>query len=165
MISAWMGQRGPRAVTCPENLRPAGVRVDQGHAAWTAFNGALELRLSACSRWPEKAGCGQACLAEIASSPDGCLVRNVLAEWYRGKACARCGREFGDIEWAVQKPALISADKITLEWSQVPVERLRETLAAAVPVCFACHMAGTLVREHPELVVDRGAPGARRISE
>jgi hypothetical protein len=38
---------------------------------------------------------------------------------------------------------------------------LPETLAAAKPICFACHMAQTLVREHPELVVDRHRPGGQ----
>jgi hypothetical protein len=36
-------------------------------------------------------------------------------------------------------------------------------LAAALPVCFACHMANTLVREHPELAVKR--PEYRSISK
>ena len=30
-----------------------------------------------------------------------------------------------------------------------------ETLADGLPICFACHMSNVLVREHPELVVDR----------
>jgi hypothetical protein len=29
------------------------------------------------------------------------------------------------------------------------------TLAAALPICFACHTANKLVNEHPELVIDR----------
>ena len=162
-LLVWLRSRGPRAITCPENRQAAGVSVDQGHAAWTGLKGAPEVRLSSCSRWPERQGCGQECLAQIESSPDGCLVRNILTEWYRGKVCGCCGRSFGEIQWAVQKPALYSADK-SVEWSQIPAEQLRGILETAVPVCFACHMANTLVREHPELVVDRGAQGARRIS-
>ena len=160
----WFHARGARAITCPENLRPAGVQVDARHAALTAWKGAPDLRLAECTRWPERQGCGQACLAEIQTSPDGCLVRHILADWYQGKECASCGRPFGEIRWTVQKPALFSVDKKAVEWSQVPVEKLRELLETAKPVCFSCHMASTLVREHPELVVDRGALGARRIS-
>lgn len=164
LVSAWLRFRGARVVACPENLRPAGVHVDERHAALSALKGRPELRLSACSRWPERRDCGQACLAMIEASPENCLVRNILTEWYQGKACACCGRPFGEIRWSVQKPALITADKNSVEWSRIPAENLREILETALPVCFGCHMANTLVREHPELVVDRGAPGARRIS-
>ena len=164
LATVWARNRGERAITCPENQQAAGVRVNERHAAWTGLSGSPELRLSACTRWPERAGCGQQCLAQIAAAPDGCLVRNILAEWYRGKKCAHCGQEFTEVEWAVQKPALLSANKISMEWSQVPADRLRETLETALPVCFACHMANTLVREHPDLVADRGALEGRRIS-
>jgi hypothetical protein len=47
------------------------------------------------------------------------------------------------------------ADKSTAEWSGIPAESLPETLQTALPVCFACHMASTLVRERPDLVTDR----------
>jgi hypothetical protein len=128
-------------------------------AALTSF-GSAQFRLSACSRWPERAGCGQECVSQIQESPEGCLVRNIVAEWYRGKSCASCGRVFGEIEWEIRKPALVSADKVSIEWSRIAAERLPETLQTALPVCFACHMANTLVREHPDLVTDR----SRRMS-
>lgn len=164
LSSAWFRFRGARVITCPGNFRPAGVHVDERHAALSALTGSPALRLSACSRWPELEGCGQQCLSQIEEAPESCLVRNILTEWYQGKACAVCGMPFGEIRWAVQKPGLITADKTTVEWNQIPAERLPETLEAALPVCFACHMAGTLVREHPELALDRGALSARRIS-
>jgi len=163
-LRAWLRFRGARVITCPENLKPAGVRVDERRAAASAISGHPELRLSACSRWPERQGCGQACLSQIEDSPESCLVRNILADWYRSKVCACCGQPFGEIRWAVQKPGLILADKTTSDWNQVPAERLPEILEAAAPVCFACHMANTLVREHPELALDRGATCARRTS-
>jgi hypothetical protein len=159
LFAAWFRQRGARVITCPETARPAGVEVDALHAAFTSF-GAPDLRLSTCTRWPERAGCGQECLSQIQESPEGCLVRNILAEWYRGKSCASCGQPFAEIEWKLRKPALISADKVSREWSCIAAERLTETLQTALPVCFACHMASTLVREHPDLVTDR----SRRIS-
>lgn len=157
-MRAWLLYRGRRVVKCPENLRPAGVTVDAGHAAFTALGGHPALRLSECSRWPERADCGRACLAQIEAAPVDCLVNHLLLTWYAGKSCASCGRPFGNIDWSAQKPALMTADKITLEWSQVPAERLAETLATASPVCFSCHMAATLVREHPDLVTDRSRP-------
>lgn len=160
LLRAWFRYRGARVITCPENRRPAGVTLDARHAAVTGFGKSPELRLSSCSRWPERAGCGQECLSQIEASPEGCLVSHILIDWYRGKSCAYCGRPFGEIEWAAQKPALIRADKISVDWNRVPADQLSETLETALPVCFACHMANTLVREHPELVTDR----SRRIS-
>ena len=153
--SAWLKYRGQRVITCPENHRPAGVVVNATHAAATAFGKAPELRLSECSRWPEKAGCGQECLSEIRESGADCLVRNIIANWYRDKVCAACGQPIGEIDWAGSHPALLVADQVSVEWNQIPADKLVGTLAAASPICFACHTANRLVREHPELVTDR----------
>jgi hypothetical protein len=155
MAGIWFRYRGARVVTCPENQRPAGVSLDASHASLTAPGRSTALRLSACSRWPEHAGCGQECLSQIAASPDDCLVRNILAKWYGGKVCASCGQPFGEIQWTVRKPALLTADKTSVDWSLVPAESLLEVLDTALPICFACHMARTLLREHPELAVER----------
>jgi hypothetical protein len=54
----------PRAVTCPETHRPAGVTIDARHAAATGLRGRPEFRLSDCTRWPARIRCGQECLAE-----------------------------------------------------------------------------------------------------
>jgi len=154
-IRLWWTYRGARVITCPENLRPAGVLVDAAHAAASPFAQSPQLRLSSCSRWPERAGCGQECLQQIETAPEDCLVRTILAQWYAGKRCASCGQPFGDILAAGAKPAVLCADKNSVEWKQIPADRLQETLAAASPICFACHMGNVLVRSHPELVVDR----------
>ena len=150
LAHTWWKYRGQRVITCPENQKPAGVVVDARHAAETALGKSPELRLSSCSRWPERAGCGQQCLSQIAASPEDCLVRNILTKWYEGKTCAYCGQPIGEIDWAGRKPALLRADGVSVEWSEVPADKLYETLAAASPVCFACHMANKLVREHPD---------------
>ena len=153
--SGWIKYRGKRVIQCPENQRPAGVVVDAAHAAWTGFGKAPELRLSQCSRWPEKAGCGQECLRQIEASPEDCLVRNIIAKWYRGRSCTACGQEIGEIDWAGSQPCLLTNGGTTLEWKQVPADMLEETLSSAQAICFACHTARTLVREHPELATDR----------
>jgi hypothetical protein len=150
-VAGWLKFRGDRIVRCPENHRPAGVRVD----AWRAANG---LALSACSRWPEKAGCGQECLAEIAAAPADCLVRNIAARWYAGKQCASCGTEIGAVEWGPSQPGLLLADESIVPWKQVSADVLRETLETARPLCFTCYLANTLAREHPELATARNRP-------
>jgi len=148
---------GKRVITCPETHRPAGVTVDARHAALSGLALHPDLRLSDCSRWPERAGCGQECLAEIKVAPADCLVRNILVKWYEGKQCCSCGRPIGSIVQGGAQPAVRTADQVSVEWSEIPAERLQEILSAAEPVCFACHMASRMVREHPELVTDRSA--------
>ena len=99
-----------------ENQKAAGVVVDVDYAAATGFGKAAELRLTTCSRWPERRNCGQECLTQIQSSPEDCLVRNILVNWYGGKVCASCGQTFAEIEWS-RKPALLIR-RGSLEWSQ-----------------------------------------------
>jgi hypothetical protein len=154
VVWVWRKFRGRRLIHCPENREPAGVVVDAGHAAATGLVSTPELRLATCSRWPERSHCGQECLSQIAAAPADCLVRNILFTWYKNKACASCGQAFADIEWT-REPALLGANGVSLEWKQVPADKLFEVLAASAPLCFACHMANRLVREHPGLVVDR----------
>src|SRR5215813_5188483 len=59
MVDAHRRFRGTRLVTCPEAKQSAAVEVDAMHAAVTAAVDGIELRLRACSRWPERLDCGQ----------------------------------------------------------------------------------------------------------
>src|SRR5579883_1206278 len=157
VVYRFMVFHAERLVQCPENCRPAGVRVDAWRAAGTGL-GKPHLRLSACSRWPEREGCGQECLRQIEASPRDCEVRRILAGWYEGKRCASCGAPFREILWEYQKPALLTKAQTSLEWDQIPVDQLPDVLQDSKPICFSCHMAAGLVREHPELVVERPSP-------
>ena len=153
----WLRWRGTRVVTCPENQRKVGVEVDARHAAFTGLYTGPALRLSSCTRWPERQGCGQACLSEIAQAGQGCLVRTLLSRWYEAKDCAYCGKPIGEIDWGARKPALLTPGGTTIDWAQVNAEHLDEVLATHRPVCFACHVTNTFARAHPELLVDRSA--------
>jgi hypothetical protein len=100
----------------------------------------------------------------IAVALAGIAAVRLAGAWlkYRGRRVITFrGQPFGEIQWAGSQPALLGADNVSVEWRQVPAGQLHETLAAALPVCFACHMARTLVREHPDLVVDRSGPQER----
>ncbi len=55
---------GSRPVTCPENQQPAVVSIDARHAAATEMDGRGDLRLSDCTRWPERSKCDQTCLSQ-----------------------------------------------------------------------------------------------------
>ncbi|HEY9139610.1 MAG TPA: hypothetical protein VIN93_01895 [Bryobacteraceae bacterium] len=152
LLGAWWKYKGRRVVTCPENQRPAGVTVDARHAMATGLGKPPQLRLESCSRWPEKTGCGQECLSQIEASPEGCLVRNILLTWYSGKTCHSCGMPIGEVSLAGAKPAVLRADGVSVEWNEIPAEQLQETLLAANPICFACHTARKMLREHRELI-------------
>jgi len=154
-IRNYVKWRGERLVTCPETEKSAGVVVNAKHAAVTAALGDRDLTLNDCTRWPERRNCGQACLAQIESAPEGCLVRNILQGWYRGKSCIYCGRKFQEIHWHDHKPALRDRKGDFLEWVQVPADQLSEVLQTHDPVCWNCFIAENFRRVHPELVTDR----------
>jgi len=155
MGRTYLTMRGERVITCPETKAPAGVEVDAGKAAAQAAAGGVAIELKDCSRWPERAGCDQACVSQIESAPAGCLVRNLLSEWYEGRSCALCGKPVGEIHWHDHRPGLLSPEGRTVEWSEIRAEKLQETLETYRPVCWNCHIAESFRREHPDLVVDR----------
>lgn len=64
-LSVFAEFRKPREVTCPENANPAQVNVDARYAAMTSVIGAQRVRLTGCSRWPDRAGCDRACLRQL----------------------------------------------------------------------------------------------------
>jgi hypothetical protein len=154
-LSAYRRYRGRRVVVCPEKLAFTEVEVDAGAAAFAAPYGPPRLRLKSCTHWPERWPCGEECLAQVKAAPEACLVRKILTDWYVGKACLSCGRQFGPIRWHDHEPALAGPTGDTVAWKDVPVERLLEVLFSHRPVCWSCHGAETFRREHPELVTDR----------
>jgi hypothetical protein len=115
------------------------------------------LNLSECSRWPEKAGCGQECLSQIKEAPEACLVSNIVNQWYHGKSCAYCQRPFGEIHWHDHPPGLVDEQRKVLLWNEVPLDKLQQTMARHWPVCWNCCIAETFRQQHPEMVTDRPA--------
>lgn len=157
-LRAYRKARGTRLVTCPETHCTTSVELDAKRAGLKALRGESYLRLQSCSRWPEKADCAQDCLPQIESLGQGCLVRSIVAEWYRGKPCVYCHKPVDKIEdWAAHMPALLTADNKTLSWTELPAETLPEAFEHGRAVCWSCHIAETFRREHPELVTDRPA--------
>jgi hypothetical protein len=147
--------RGTRLVTCPDDGRTVAVDLDLEYSAVHSALGRPHFRLKDCSRWPEKAGCGQMCLGDLEAAPHDCLVRTIVARWYEGRRCAFCQRAFGEIHWHDHKPALLDDGGITRAWTEVAPAALPAFLAAHRPVCWNCHVAETFRREHPDLVVER----------
>jgi hypothetical protein len=157
-VRAYLRARGKRLVTCPETHCAAAVELDAKGAGLRAFRGGTYFCLQDCSRWPESGDCAQNCLSQVESLGQGCLVRNIVAGWYRGKVCAYCDKPVDSVtEWASHIPALLGPDSKTLSWDAVPAEKLPEVFTTYKPVCWSCHIAETFRREHPELVTDRPA--------
>ena len=154
-VQTYRRYRGKMLITCPENKCPAAVEVAAGSAALEALVHKPHLHLNMCTRWPEKEDCGQECLSQIETSPQNCLVWNIVHNWYAGKACAYCGKPFSHIEWHDRRPALMNFARQTVQWGEVPPEKLPEVLETYLPVCWNCHLAETFRREHPDLVVER----------
>ena len=147
--------RGKRIVSCPETRQAAAVRVSAGKAALKATVHTPQLRLSECSRWPERQACGQECLQQIEEAPKACLVWTIINLWYQGQECVYCHKPFGELHWHDHPPALLNKERKTVEWNEIPAENLQDALGTHRPVCWSCHMAKTFRQEHPELVVDR----------
>ena len=157
-LRAYLRARGKRLVSCPENHCTAAVELDARGAGLRAVRGGTYLCLQDCSRWPEKKDCDQACLTELGASGQGCLVRSVVANWYKGKTCVYCHKPVDNAaEWTGHMPGLLDQDYQTVSRADVPPEKLPDVFTTHKPVCWSCHMAETFRRQHPELVTDRPA--------
>jgi hypothetical protein len=151
--------RGKMLFTCPETGKAACVKVAASDAARTSLTGRPKIRLSECSRWPERQNCGQECLSQIGADPENCLIWTKVADWYRGRTCIYCRKILGELHWHDHKPALVGMDGKTVQWNEVAHEKLPELFETHLPVCWNCHVAETFRREFPERVVER--PGNR----
>jgi len=155
-IGAYMKFRGNRLITCPETRNPVEVKVDAKHAASTAvYSRRPDLRLTTCSRWPERQDCDQDCVLQVRMAPEDTLVRTILLEFYKGKKCVFCGQSFGELHLMDHKPALLSPENVTVEWEQVSPTSLPNVLVTHKPVCWNCHISETFRREFGDLIVDR----------
>jgi len=150
-----LGLRGPRLVTCPETRHPTEVALAAGRSAVATTFGHFGFRLRDCSRWPEREGCGQFCLAQIEEAPADCLVVNILRSWYEGKVCSMCGRAFGGIEPWDHKPAFLDSEGRTWGWNEIPIEAIPAILDSHEPVCWDCHTVSMLYRLYPDRIVER----------
>ncbi|MGH9399962.1 MAG: hypothetical protein ACRD00_06315 [Thermoanaerobaculia bacterium] len=159
---AFSRYRGKRVVTCPETNEQVAVDVDALHAAATAsFGGGPELRLKACTRWPERQPCGQECLVQIEAAPEECSVRSMLARWYAGTVCVLCGAPIGEIRWADHRPAFLGPGHKPAAWSDVLPEHLPHVLATHERICWNCYVTESFRFEHPDLVVEDPRPAGR----
>lgn len=154
-VKRYVKYRGKRVITCPETNCHEAVDLDASLAAMSSFFDKPELRLTSCTRWPERQDCAQQCIREIESSPFGCALRAMLDHWYKGKECIYCRRVFEEILWFDHKPALQSPDGHIVEWKDIRPEAIPDVLQTHQPVCWNCSIVENFRTQHPELVTDR----------
>ncbi|HKO05649.1 MAG TPA: hypothetical protein VJW51_12910 [Candidatus Acidoferrales bacterium] len=146
---------GTMLVTCPETGKPAAVKVATWRSVWAAIRGRRQMELSECSRWPERQDCPQDRLCQIEANPKEHQLWTIAAKWFEGKTCVYCSHIIGPVKHLDRPPALLNPDKETLEWENIPPEKLPEAFDASVPVCWNCHIAEKFIREHRDRVTFR----------
>ena len=153
--------RGKRIVTCPETNLPVSTEIDAALAVRTWIAAQPRFVVTACSRWPEHAGCAQACALQIEASPEETLVRTIVTRWYAERNCVYCAKPIAEIGGFVS-PALLTSDGELCEWADVAADDLPRFLANSVAVCATCELAEDFRRRFPERVSDRGATPLRK---
>jgi hypothetical protein len=143
--------RGQRIVTCPESGLPAVVEMDAAYSAVRSAFGRPHVRLQECSRWPERAGCGQTCLGDVEASPEDTRVTTMIDQFYTDRRCALCGWAFGSVRNDHAGLAVLGPDGATREWGAFAADTLSSVLRSHAPVCRNCHVGQTFRRRHPEI--------------
>jgi hypothetical protein len=115
--------RGKRIVTCPETHAPVGAKINAALAAGSWIVAQPRFVVTACSRWPERAGCDQACAPQIEAAPEETLVRNIVAKWYGERTCIYCAMPIGDVSFGAVVPALLAPDGTLREWKALRARR------------------------------------------
>lgn len=155
-VISWIRMRGTRVVTCPETKHSAAVEVDAEHAALTSLFERPDVRLKACSRWPEREDCKQPCVAQIEAAPHDTLASAILAAYFVGKRCSVCGRDIPPVHVNDPKPGLLEASSgRLLTWKDIKPETLPDALTAFEPVCENCMTIETFRRQYPDMVTER----------
>ena len=172
-LGMYVRYRGKRIVTCPETNAPVGAEIDAALAAGTWMVTQPRFVVTACSRWPERAGCDQACAPQVEASPDETLVRSIVAKWYGERTCIYCSQPIREIGGAAVAPALLGPNGQLREWNDVAPEDLPLVLANAAAVCARCELAEDFRRRFLDRVTDRpitplrehsALPGPRRFA-
>lgn len=154
-IELYAHYRGKRIVTCPETNAPAGAKINAALAAGTWLVTQPRFVVTACSRWPERAGCDQACAPQVEASPEETLVRSIVGKWYGARNCTYCSQPIREIGGAAVAPALLGPDGELRAWKDIAPEDLPHVLASSVAVCARCELAEDFRRRFLDRVTER----------
>jgi hypothetical protein len=155
-IRTWRHVRGARIVTCPETQRPVAVRVDVGHAVTSAMWDQPDLKLTSCSRWPERQDCEQPCVHQIETHPDETSPRTLAAHFFSSERCAVCARPIEPPTSVTLQPGFLDpASHKVQRWDEVPPQDLAEAIATRHALCSNCTLAEIFRQRFPDRVTDR----------
>jgi hypothetical protein len=155
-IRTWARVHGTRVVVCPETQRTAAVAVDVGHAMATAVWEQPDLRLTSCSRWPEREGCEQPCVRQIETAPSETKPRTIAVHFFGGERCAICRRPIDPPSAITLQPGFMDpATHKVQRWNEIPPQDLADAVATKHPLCANCTLAESFRQRFPDKVTDR----------
>jgi len=160
-IALYFRYRGKRIVMCPETEAPVALEINAPLAAGMWIVSEPRYLVTACSRWPERAGCDQACTLQVDAAPDTTRVHNIVAKWYAERTCVYCANAIREISGSAIAPALRLTNGELREWSDVPAEDLPRILASAAAVCARCELTEDFRRRFLDRVIERPAMAMR----
>jgi hypothetical protein len=148
--------RGKHVVICPETGAAAGVVVDAGHAAATALLDSSDVRLTSCSRWPDRQGCDQPCVTQIERAPARTRAKAIATRYFLGKRCAICHRAIDAPNAATLQPGFIAIESHAVNaWDEIPPQSLLDATEHQLPLCANCTLAESFRQRFPDKVTDR----------
>ena len=155
-VQTWARTRGTRLVVCPETSAAVAVKVDVGHAVASALWEQTEVRLTSCSRWPERHDCGQPCARQIEIAPAETAPRTIAARFFPKERCAICYRRIAPPSHITLQPGFMNpATRRVHPWNDVPPQDLSRAIASWRPLCADCTQAELFRQTFPDRVTDR----------
>ena len=157
-LRAWMTVRGARIVVCPETQLPVAVKVDVAHDVVSTILERPELRLTACSRWPERQDCDQPCTQQIEIAPSETHPRTIAAHYFSKERCAICSRPIEPPSHTAQQPGFMEPVTHWVKtWNELPAQDLPRAIATFQPLCSNCTLVELFRQRSPDRVTDRPA--------
>jgi hypothetical protein len=152
----WLHVHGSRVVICPETQKPVAVKVDVGHAVATAVWEKPDLKLTSCTRWPERAGCDQPCVRQIESEPSETSPKMIAGHFFTKEKCAICRKPIEAPSAMTLQPGFMDpATHKVQSWEEVSPQDLPAAIATRHALCANCTLAETFRQRFPERVTDR----------
>ena len=155
-VRTWARVRGARVVVCPETQTQVAVNVDVGHAITTAIREKADLRLTSCSRWPERQDCDQPCVKQIEMAPADTRATTIAAHFFSRERCAICRRRIDPPGHVTLQPGFMDPATNNVErWNELPTKDLPRAIATWRPLCGNCTLAELFRQRSADRVTDR----------
>lgn len=155
-VRTWSRVHGTRVVVCPETQNPAAVNVDVGHAIVSAVWEKPDVRLSTCSRWPERQDCDQPCVQQIETLRSETSPKVIAAHFFGTVRCSICTRPIAPPSGVALQPGFMDPTTHKVEsWNEVPPQDLPQAIATRRPLCANCTLAESFRQRFPDRVTDR----------